>query len=222
MKQNIKVAVIGGTGKAGSYLVKELLSQKFNLKVLLRHPEQDSLSRGFGSLQLLSHPSVEIVTGDISDYETVRSLLAGCTVVISALGQKKEEPLISSLATSHIIRAMNEYAIRRYISITGLSLDLPGDKRSLLVREASAFMKHTFPVVMADKQKAFTILSGSNIDWTLVRLPFIIQTDDRGKWAIDLIDCPGDRIRTTDLANFLIKQISDRKFIRKAPFIASV
>jgi hypothetical protein len=83
-------------------------------------------------------------------------------------------------------------------------------------------MKRTYPLVTEDKQKVYPILTDSPIDWTIVRLPYIIQTEDRGQLAINLADCPGDHINTMDLADFLIRQISDREYIRKAPFIASV
>jgi len=54
MKQIIKVAVIGGTGKSGKYLVKELIRQGFHFKILLRNPE---------SFQI-NNPLVEVVKGD--------------------------------------------------------------------------------------------------------------------------------------------------------------
>ena len=41
MLQTIKVAVIGGSGKAGNYLVKELLNRGFQVKALLRRPDVD-------------------------------------------------------------------------------------------------------------------------------------------------------------------------------------
>ena len=39
MKQNQKIAVIGGGGRTGSYLVNQLLNQGYQLKLLLRSPE---------------------------------------------------------------------------------------------------------------------------------------------------------------------------------------
>jgi uncharacterized protein YbjT (DUF2867 family) len=39
MQSNIKVAIIGGTGKAGNYLVKQLLAQNIPVKFLHRNPE---------------------------------------------------------------------------------------------------------------------------------------------------------------------------------------
>jgi uncharacterized protein YbjT (DUF2867 family) len=46
MEQFIKIAVIGGTGKAGKYLVKKLINRGFKIKVLLRNP---------GKLEVTSH-----------------------------------------------------------------------------------------------------------------------------------------------------------------------
>lgn len=71
MEQEIKIAVIGGNGKSGKYLVKHLLSQSFHLRLLIRNPE---------SLQIQS-PLIEVVKGDVKDYETVRTLIDDCQVV---------------------------------------------------------------------------------------------------------------------------------------------
>ena len=35
-----KIAVLGGGGRTGKYLVNQLINSGFQLKVLLRHPEQ--------------------------------------------------------------------------------------------------------------------------------------------------------------------------------------
>jgi hypothetical protein len=82
-------------------------------------------------------------------------------------------------------------------------------------------MKTNYPETTFDKQEEFNLLSGSNIDWTLVRLPMIELTDETKKLLINLEDCPGYKISATDLARFLIKQLSDGTYIRKAPFIAN-
>ena len=209
MYSNIKVAIIGGAGKAGKYLVQALLAKGFHLKVLLRTTE-------------IIDPLVEVVKGDVKDLSTVRSLLQGCDVVISTLGQPKDEPLISGIATDHIITVMREFKITRYIFIAGITIDIPGDKKSAYTMEMSAFMKRSFPEVVADKQKAFELLQESNIDWTLVRLPFIVETATKGTIAVDPEDCPGDHINTVDLADFLVEQIFSKVYVRKAPFIANL
>jgi hypothetical protein len=83
-------------------------------------------------------------------------------------------------------------------------------------------MRKNYPISTANKQLEQDILSNCNLDWTLVRLPLIEQTDKIGETIVSLEDCPGDKVSSTDLANFLIEQLSNETFIRKSPFIASV
>lgn len=212
MNNHIKVALIGATGKAGSYLLKTLLNQGYTVKALIRNPS---------SYNYL-HPNLEIVRGDIKDLETANELIKNCGVVISALGQAKDEPLIASVAAQNIIKAMNKQQIKRYIFLTGLNIDVPGDKKSMKTVQASTWMKETFPVFVADKEKAFEIVKMSGLDWTMVRLPWIEQTEEVRNLTVSLEDSPGEKISTTDLAHFLIDQILETDFIGKAPFVASL
>nr|WP_294874048.1 NAD(P)H-binding protein [uncultured Pedobacter sp.] len=212
MTNHIKVALIGATGKAGSYLLSTLLNQGYSVKALIRNPSSYNYM----------HPNLEIVKGDIKDSETANELIKNCGVVISALGQAKDEPLIASIAAQNIIKAMNKQQITRYIFLTGLNIDVPGDKKSMKTIQASTWMKETFPVFVADKEKAFEIVKASVLDWTMVRLPWIEQTEEIRNLAVNLEDSPGEKISTTDLAHFLIDQIVKTDFIGKAPFVASL
>ena len=206
-----KIAVIGGTGKAGKYLVNELIHQGFKIKILLRNPDK------FGIVNDL----VEKVQGNVINYDSVYNLIKDCSSVISTLGQPKGEKPIFSQATSNIIKAMISLDIRRYIMITGLTLDTDYDKKSFRSRLLSKIMKLSFPAIVADKQNEFSILSESDLDWTVVRIPFIELTQNTDEIKINLHDCPGKKISSSDLAKFLISQLEDKRYIKKAPFIAN-
>lgn len=209
----IKIAVIGGTGKAGKYLVKELIQKGFYIKMLARNPIDFNINN-----------FVEVVKGDVADYNTVYALLEGCQAVISTLGLgiPASAPSIFSQATINIIKTMNQLLIQRYIVTTGLSVDAPYDNKSQKTLFATDWMKKTYPVSTDNKQLEFDILLSSNIDWTLVRLPLIEQTEEKRQVVVKLEDCPGDKISATDLANFLIDQLSNNEYVRKSPFIANV
>jgi putative NADH-flavin reductase len=212
MNQNTRLAIIGGTGKSGKYLVKQLLGQGFRLRLLIRNPQD---------FQLKNH-LIEIIRGDARRYESVKHLMDGCQAVISMLGQPKGEPSIFSQASKNVIRAMNHFGIDRYIVTTGLNVDAPSDKKGIKTKLATDWMRVNFPETTADKQVEFNVLSSSNVSWTMVRLPLIEQTDERSRILVSLENCPGEKVNSTDLASFVIEQISDTKYVRKAPFIASV
>lgn len=213
MKTN-KIAVIGGTGKSGKYLVNQLVEKGFNLKVLVRTPQNF----------IIQNSLVEIIHGDVTNFESVKTLLTGCSAVISTLGLgiRYKELNIFSKAANNIIRCMNEMALKRYIVITGLNVDTLLDKKSHNTQFATDWMYKNFPVTTADKQAEYQLLLESSLDWTLVRLPMIIQTDEQFQVEVSLEDCPGDKISATDLANFLIEQLKNDTYLKKAPFIANV
>jgi putative NADH-flavin reductase len=212
MDQKHTIALLGATGKAGTYILQALLNNGYAVKALIRKPNECTII----------HPLLEIVPGDIKDPETARTLIKGCNVVIAAIGPRKDQPLISSLSTINILKAMKEFGIKRYISLAGLNLDIPGDNKSEANKAKSDWMRQNFPDAVADRQKAYDTLVDSYIDWTMIRLPWIEQTDERREVTVDLYDCPGEKISTTDLADFVIRQIADRNYLRKAPFVASL
>lgn len=211
MDQQNKIAVIGGTGKSGKYLVSQLLEQGFQIRLLHRHPEDHPDI----------DPNIEWIKGDARDYVSILRVVKGRHAVISTLGQPKGEPSIFSQATRHVIRAMEECAISRYIVTTGLNVDMPGDLKGEKTQAATEWMKEHYPETTTDKQVELQLLSESNVEWTLVRLPWIEQTGTHGPVNVSLTDMPGDKISATSLAIFLVQQLSDRAYIRQAPFIAN-
>jgi putative NADH-flavin reductase len=211
MNHKFKLAILGGTGKSGKYLVKQLLAQGFQIKLLLRDPDSFQLKSSF----------IEIVKGDARDYESIRSVVDGCQAVLSTLGQPRGETPIFSQATRNIIQAMSQSNVTRYILTTGLNVDTPFDKKSAKTKMATDWMKSNYSETTLDKQVECEVLTKSSINWTLVRLPLIEQTDDRRNVVVSLEDCPGDKISSTDLAYFLIRQLSDNTYVRKSPFIAN-
>lgn len=211
MDQPIKVALLGATGKAGQYILTALLNKGYRVKALIRRPDNYNIS----------HPLLEIVRGDIKEFETAQTLIKDCDAVVAAIGPRKDEPLISSISTVHILKAMDENGIKRFITLAGLNLDVPGDQKSEATKAKSDWMRRNFSDAVADRLKAYELLTQSNADWTMLRLPWIEQTEERrGIWA-DLFDSPGEKISTTDLADFVIGQIEGVTYLRKAPFLAS-
>lgn len=210
MKNTTKIAVIGGTGKSGKYLIQQLLKTGYRFRLLVRNLEKFKIES----------PQMEIVHGDVANYDTVSSLVKGCDAVLSTLGIgiPHSPPTIFSTASRNIIRA----GIKRYIVITGLHVDTPIDKKSPKVKFGTDWMYQNYPKITADRQLEYKLLTESEVGWTLVRLPLITLTDLQKEVAIRLEDCLGDDISATDLANFLITQLDDHTYLRKAPFIANI
>jgi putative NADH-flavin reductase len=212
MKNISKVAVLGGGGRTGNYLVNQLLKEGFSIKLLLRNPENFSLK----------NDQIEIIKGDALDIESVKVLLKGCQAVLSTVGQRKDESLVASTATKNVLQVMNEYGIQRYVLLAGLNIDTPFDKKSANTQMATDWMKTNFPIIQEDRQKAYNLLVESKIDWTQVRVPFIEFTNVSSEISISLEDCLGDKISAFDIAKFMIQEMSKSQFSKKSPFISAI
>ena len=211
LNPNSSVAVLGGAGKAGRYLVQELLSAGYHPRLLLRHPEKFNLS----------HAQLEILQGDARDPDALQTLLNGCIALISTLGHPKGEttPIIGSV-TQRLITALNNASINRYIVVSSL-LYTGTEQLDGYTQQAAAYMDQHFPANMADRRAEFQSLVASELDWTYVRVPYIVQEPSRGNIAIDLNHLPGQQISATDLGRFLASQLTDPQYIRKAIFVAN-
>ena len=212
MKNINKVAVLGGGGRTGNYLVNQLLKEGFSVKLLLRHPENFTIQ----------NPGIEIIKGDALDLETIQLLFKDCQAVISTIGQRQGEPLVASEATKNILEVMNNFRIDRYLLLAGLNIDTPFDKKSAKTTAATEWMKTNFPIIQEDRQKAYDFLVKSNISWTQVRVPFIEFSDVSSDIAVNVEDCLGDKITAFDISKFMIQEMTASKFSRESPFISAI
>ncbi|WP_116787108.1 NAD(P)-dependent oxidoreductase [Flavobacterium psychrotrophum] len=214
MNLHTKIAVIGGTGKSGQYLVKNLLQKGYSIKMLVRNPQH---LKPFMD-------SAEIITGDVTEYQSIYDTLSGCCAIISTLGLglPPSEPTIFSHSAQNIIKAANILGINRYIVTTGLNVSTPDDDKTAGTQMATDWMYTNYPISTHDKQEEYELLINSNLNFTMVRLPLIELTDDLADVSINLKDCPGNAISATTLASFLVSQLNDTSYHRKAPFVFNI
>ena len=212
MKQIIKIAVLGGGGRTGKYLVNKLIARGFQIKLLLRKPEEFQIKSSL----------IEIIKGDAINPEDIRNLVQDCHAVISTVGQRPGEPLVAGCTVTNVLEAMNRLGINRFISLAGINIDTPFDKKGKETSLATEWMKANFPEIQADRQKAYSILASSELNWTFVRVPFIEFSESSGELAVNLEDCSGNKICAGNIADFLVAQLTDETYFRKSPFIANV
>lgn len=212
MKNISKVAVLGGGGRTGNYLVNQLLKKGLSIKLLLRNPESFSIESS----------QIEIIEGNALDLNSIKVLLKDCQAVLSTVGQQKDEPLVASLATKNVLKVMKDYGIERYVLLAGLNIDTPFDKKGPKTIMATDWMKANFPIIQEDRQKAYDFLIASNVNWTQVRVPFIEFKNETAEIAVSLEDCLGDKISADDIARFMINEMLESKYRRKSPFISAI
>jgi NADH dehydrogenase len=79
----MKVALFGGTGFVGSYIVDELISQGIEPNLMVREDSED---------KLLQQEMCRVIKGDIDDEKAINETLDGCSAVIYSIGIIREFP----------------------------------------------------------------------------------------------------------------------------------
>ncbi|HHB2167439.1 SDR family oxidoreductase [Bacillus cereus] len=211
MESTNKIAILGANGKVGKILVNEALEKGYQVKILTRNSTNTEKI----------NKNIETIIGDARNFSTIQDLLQGCSAVINAVGQPKNESYIFSTVTKHILEAMKESKIKRYILISGGSLNVTGDQKRIVNKIGATLFKLFLPKMMQDKYKELQIIQNSEVDWTIVRLPFVIEGNGIGNIKESLVDMPGIKIQNGDIAPFIIKKINSDRYVRKCPFISN-
>lgn len=210
VQQTRKIAIIGGTGKAGKYIAQRAVEKGYHVRMLARNPDR----------VIFRDHRIEIVQGDVLDMISLRTVLKSCDIVINTFGQPAKAVPLYSQVTEQTLNIMGEFGICRYIGVTGGSLNVTGDQKSIKNKIGAGLFALLFSKLIIDKRRELDILEKSQVDWTLVRLPFVKEGIENGDIKESVIDMPGNSITNSDIASFLIRQIDDKKYLRKTPCIS--
>jgi uncharacterized protein YbjT (DUF2867 family) len=156
----MRVAIIGGTGFVGSYLVNEAREQGHEVSLLVRP----------GSEHKILHPeSIRIVSGSINAHNSINDVVAGCEAVIYCVGILREIPREGATFTStqfdgvvEAVEAAQANGVRRFLLMSANGVKIPGTR------------------YQETKKRAEDFVLASQLDATIFR-PSVIFGDPRGQ-----------------------------------------
>jgi putative NADH-flavin reductase len=210
----MKIAVFGSTGNVGRLLVGQALAEGYDVIAYARNP----------SKLIIKHEHLTIVQGALSDEAVIERNITGTDAVISVMGPSgKSEGTPITQGMRHIIAAMNKHGVRRLIVLSTASSKDPNDKPGIKLRAMIALVKTATPDAYADIVGWSGVIRASNLDWTLVRILLLNDKPKTGnvKTGYPGRDDLGTPVSRADLADFMLKQVEDTKYIRQAPIITN-
>ncbi|WP_161569194.1 NAD-dependent epimerase/dehydratase family protein [Candidatus Oscillochloris fontis] len=139
----MKIIITGGAGFIGSHLVDRLVRDQAGELIVI-----DSMLRGRPAnlAQHRDNPLVQVVTADIRDAETMRSLCAGAELIYHLAAQSNVMGAVSDLnysfstnvaGTVNVLEAARLNGVRRVVFTS--SREVYGDVEELPVREEAPF-----------------------------------------------------------------------------------
>jgi uncharacterized protein YbjT (DUF2867 family) len=112
------VLVTGGTGFVGSRVVHALRAHGSEVRALVRHPDRA------GRLATLG---VELFPGDVTDAESLRAAVDGCSQVVHLVailnGSPADFERVMTRATQDLVAASRDAGVERFVLMSALGTD---------------------------------------------------------------------------------------------------
>ncbi len=207
----MKILVVGATGGTGQAIVRTAQEQGHSVVALVRSRQKAAQLEG-----------AVLFDGDARDEAAHFAALEGCDAVISALGTGigpvKEITLLSQ-STAALIAAMKRRGVRRLVCITGMGA---GDSKG---HGGFVYDRLIQPILLRkvyqDKDRQEAVIRESGLDWVILR-PAVLndkQEPQTVRALTDLSGFHGGSISRQSVATFAVAQLTEDRWLRKAPVI---
>lgn len=160
----MKVAVIGGTGRAGSRIVEELARRGHQVTAIARNPDKAP-----------KLPGVTAKAVDVHDAQAMTETLKGHDVVVSALRFLDATP-------AEVIAVVKASGVPRYLVVGGASSLLAGGQRLF---DSPHFPAEYKPEAGAGIAFLDALKAEPELDWTYLSPSMVFDGDERtGKFRL--------------------------------------
>jgi hypothetical protein len=154
----MKVAVIGGTGRAGGRIVEELARRGHQVTAIARHPDKAPKLTG-----------VTAKAADVHDAKAMAEALKGHDVAVSALRFLDAEP-------AEVISVVKASGVPRYLVVGGASSLLAGGQRLF---DSPHFPAEYKPEAGAGIAFLDALKAEPALDWSYLSPSMIFDGDER-------------------------------------------
>lgn len=184
----MKAFVAGATGATGSRIVTQLVDRGVPVVAFVR-----DAAAARGKLPI----EVTLVEGNVTDKESIRGAMAGCTVLLSATGARPGfDPTgpyqVDYEGTKNLVDVAQEVGIEHFVMVSSLCV--------------SRFFHplNLFFLILYWKQQAEAYLQASGLTYTIVR-PGGLKDDDTDSRA--LIMAPADTLFEGSVPRLKVAQV---------------
>lgn len=208
----MKLLVFGATGTVGRQVVGQALEQGHTVTAFARTPTKLDIQ----------HANLTFFQGDVLDLPAVKQAVQGQEAVVCVLGSGQNlTGTVRSEGTRHIVQAMEQAGIRRFICQTTLGTgDSWGNLNFYWKYLMFGFILRN---VFADHERQEHDVKHSHLDWTIVRPGAFIDGERTGQYRHGF---PGTdktsqlKISRADVADFILRQLTDKSYLYKTPSLS--
>ena len=203
----ITFTLLGATRGIGRALLDQALERGLHVRALVRP----------GSELPVAHPSLAVIRGDATDEGDLMRAIEGSDAVLSALGAPaRNKDHVRESAARATLQAMRKVGTRRLIAVSVYGVGetkahLPFVTRNVVF---PLFLKHA----IADHERQEAVIRDSDVQWTLVRPPYLVDGPATGEYAEGFTEPRGLtwKVSRADVAHYMLNLLTNSRHIHKA------
>jgi putative NADH-flavin reductase len=203
----MKILVLGATGPTGLQIIRQGLAQGHQLTAFVRNRSKLALSEA----------RLQVLDGALpGDAGALQSALRGQDAVICCLGLRnalKSGGLMVG-AMRVLVPAMERAGVQRLMLMSSNGV---GDTRARSPLLARIMYRLLLSDIFADKAAGEAIVRASSLEWTIAYPTMLTDGPRTGRYrAGETLELRGmSKISRADVADFLLRELSARAFVRK-------
>lgn len=204
----MKIAVFGASGKTGILIVYQALNQGHIVTAFARQPTKVTIQ----------HKNLRVIQGDVMEPEKVGMAVQGQDAILCALGFDKNKPnTILSQGTRNILEAMKLHGVVRFICMS--SAGILGNDGGFWFGKIimPLFLNHVFE----DKKRQVKVIGQSSTEWVIIRPTGLTDAPKTNTYKINPGIPTSRSIPRADVADFMLKLLSDKRYDGTMPAISS-
>jgi putative NADH-flavin reductase len=205
----VKVVVFGASGGTGRHIVEQALESGHEVTAFVRSPAKLGIEDA----------NLTIFQGDVMDAERVEQAITGQEAVLCALGPSRPHvPDMMTTAAKNIVAAMEKHGVNRIISTTGAGVRDPQDRPKFFDHLMKGLLTLVAGSVLRDSEANVNIIRSSDLDWTIVRFPRLMDGEHTGVYRAGYIGKDsGSQLSRADGADFVLNELEKGEYLHKMP-----
>jgi putative NADH-flavin reductase len=213
----MKIVIFGASGGTGQHLVQQALAQGHTVTAFARRPD---------SILASPSPGLTVLSGDIHDSRAIAAAIAGQDAVFSALGARNlGRSDVLEAGVRNILAGMAAHGVGRIIVLgaSGAGQDagqhLGAATRLFLNVLKATILREPF----RSQREQESLLAASPVQYTIVRPPRLLNRPALGRYRVQEDGLPpgGLTIPRADVADFMLRLLTDTTWLRKGPYVAT-
>lgn len=211
----MNITIFGAAGGIGRFAVKHAVEHGYKVTAYVRNPEKLKQYKD----------QISIITGELNDYDSMYNAVKGSDAVVWCVGinmKRKYDNMYSLEGHKVLIEVMHNCNVKRLIDWATPSIPFYKDKKSFITTIPGILAGIFLTQAKKEMYEICRLIENSDLDWTIVR--FIAPTNQpyTGNIKAGFGDIKMNmRISREDIASFMIKQITDKEYIKSMPIIGS-